>query len=143
MHHPFQDISSPTHPANSVYRNFHSDPTHLQEGQPDKAGNAKFILISLLACKLCPGSPPITPLAVPIPFLPRPLATLAVASHHQLVILCGIWCRATVSVQGGQMTMQIFMSFPGTTGTWEWLLVSASQKVALFFQISKEKIMGY
>ena len=58
MHHPFQDISSPTHPANSVYRNFHSDPTHLQEGQPDKAGNAKFILISLLACKLCPGSPP-------------------------------------------------------------------------------------
>ena len=87
-----------THPANSVYRNFHSDPTHLQEGQPDKAGNAKFILISLLACKLCPGSPPITPLAVPIPFLPRPLATLAVASH-QLVILCGIWCRATVSVQ--------------------------------------------
>ena len=141
VHHPFQDISSPTHPANSVYRNFHSDPTHLQEGQPDKAGNAKFILISLLACKLCPGSPPITPLAVPIPFLPRPLATLAVASHHQLVILCGIWCTnckcTAAGRQGGQMTMQIFMSFPGTTGSAK---MSALRKSHFSFN---QKIMGY
>ena len=142
MHHPFQDIGSPTQqptlcipPSKSVPLKSHQEkraPLPGQLNHPVASWQSPYSFWSHYSRASVLGvlPAPIT-LAVPIPLLPRPLATLAVASHH--FVESSALATVEQAVRGrGEMTMQIFMSFPGTLGVAQEM--SAFQKVTLFFQ---------
>ena len=137
MHHPFQDIGSPTHqptlcipPSKSVPLKSHQEkrapPSRTAQPPCSQLAIPVFILVSLLACK-CPGSSPGS-------HNPCSSHTFAPTTSRDLGSsvppLCGIKCTSNCRAGRGEMTMQIFMSFPGTLGVAQEM--SAFQKVTLF-----------